>query len=192
MGTEAQFPAERDEIWEIWNVKRNSVGVSKIHGTWINNELIQVCLVFTDGSPVEAGDGVSNPFSNLGEEGIPGRLGYMAFCEDVLSIVPFPGTDPAVSGERGASGSALCGKHAIRQVILTEHLDVDPEFFDIIGGVDVLQDVMGLPLQPMEGDVEETHSAVCQGILPEFPFVVCDNHGGCVGLPGLLGPGRLL
>ena len=116
----------------------------------------------------------------------------MALGQDVLDIVPFPRADPAVSGEETASGGALCGKHAICQVVLTEHLDVDPQFFDIIGGVDAVQDVMGLPLEPMEGDVEEIHPAVCQGILTEFPFMVCDYHGSRVGFPGLFGPGRLL
>ena len=69
MGAEAQFPAERDEIWDV---ERNSVRVPKIHGTRVDNELIEVVLVFTEGNPVKAGDGVSNPSSNLGEESVPG------------------------------------------------------------------------------------------------------------------------
>ena len=45
---------------------------------------------------------------------------------------------------------------------------MDPEFLDIIGGVGVLQDVVGLPLEPMKRDVEETPSSVYHGIQLEF------------------------
>ena len=96
METEAQFPAERDESWEMCDVERNSSGVFEIHGAWINDELIEGFLIFTEGSPVQDGDGV-----------------------------PFPKTNPAVSWEESASGGALWGKHAIRQVVLTEHLVLD-------------------------------------------------------------------
>ena len=80
MGAEAQFPAERDKVLEIWDVEGNSVGVPKIHGTRVNNELIEVVLIFTEVGPVEARDGDSNPSSNLGEESVPGRLGDEALC----------------------------------------------------------------------------------------------------------------
>ena len=92
----------------------------------------------------------------------------VTLCQDLHDIVSFAGPDPAVTGEESTSGSTLCSKSTIGREVLTEHLDMDLQFLDIIGGVDVLQDVVGLPLEPMKRDVEETPSSVYHGIQSEF------------------------
>ena len=86
----------------------------------------------------------------------------MALGDNVPDIFPVTiRTDSAVARHRSVgSGSALLGKSSISQIVLTEHLDMDAELLDVIGGEGALQDVVGLAFETTESDIEEVHIAV--------------------------------
>ena len=123
----------------------------------------------------------------FGEDLIPGLLGGIAFTDDVPDIVPDTGTGTAVARYWvGGSDGTLLGQGAIGQVVLAEHLDMNAEFLDLIGGENPFQDVVGFPIESTERNIEEAHFALSGGILTELLFMVGYHHCVGVGFPGLL------
>ena len=156
-------------------------------GAGIEGELGEICLVIMQVSPVDGRFKLSEEQSQFWKQFCSGFLSDVAFTDDVSDIVPNSGTDTAVAGDRGVRpGGALDGQGAIRQVILAEHLHMNPKFLNLISGEDAFQDIVRFPNESSEGNVEIAHPAVGGGFIPELPFVKSCYQSRGVGLPGLL------